>query len=132
MANRKTKKQMITEAVLEHLPNQSVDIEDTIFQWWMTGRQEGLRLTDIGDTAFRLAEIEFYTFPADKIPAGSWYHFIIELNRKIKCPYYLSVTTEAGKKGEPFIRIYDGKIATLLSIYGNLKDYLESVKVRKR
>lgn len=128
MSTRRTKKMLITEAVLEQLPKQSSDIEEIIFQWWMTGRQEGLRLSDMGDTAFRLAEIEFYTFPADKIPAGSWYHFMIDLNRKIKCPYYLSVTKEAGKKGEPFIRIYDGKIATLLSIYGNLKDYLDSVK----
>lgn len=127
---RPSKKQLITEAVLEQLPSQSFTVDEVLFQWWMTGRQDGLRLTNIGDSAFRLAEIEFYTFPADKIPAGSWYHFMIELNRKMKCPYYLGSTKVEGigQKADPFIRIYDGKIATLLSIYGNLKDYLESVK----
>ena len=133
MPERKSVKRLITEAVLEQLPDQQQDIDHIISEWWMTGRQEGLRLTAQGDAYFKLAEIEFFDCPMDKIPAGTWYSFILEINKKIKCPYYLHVYNKVdGKKGEPFIRIYDSKIAMMLTIYGNLQEYLESITARKR
>ncbi|MEI7817994.1 MAG: hypothetical protein WCI45_12480 [Desulfuromonadales bacterium] len=130
MPERKSTKRLITEAVLAQLPEQDSTIEEIIFQWWMTGRQDGLRLTQTGDTAFRLAEIEYFNCPADKLPPGSWYNFLVDLNRKMKCPYYLGSTKE--EKREPYIRIYDSKIAMMLTIYGNLQEYLESITARKR
>jgi len=130
MPERKSAKRLITEAVLAQLPEQDSPIEDIIFEWWMTGRQDGLRLTAMGDTAFRLAEIEYFNCPADKLPPGSWYNFLIELTRKMKCPYFLGSTKE--EKREPYIRIYDSKIAMMLTIYGSLQEYLESIQIKQR
>ena len=136
MSNRKSTKQIITEAVLAQLPDKSnseynIPIDQLIFQWWKTGRQDGLRLTNTGDLVFRLAEIEYFVYPMERITDGSWYTFMLELNKKIKCPYYLGVNSNDGKKNSPFIRVYDSKIAVLISLYGNVKTYMDSVKVRK-
>ena len=65
MNKRKTLKETITEVVLAQLPDsltveKTTPIDKLLFKWWMTSRQEGLRLSDYGDQAFRLAEIEFY------------------------------------------------------------------------
>ena len=35
------------------------------------------------------------------------------------------------KKNKPYIRLYDSKVAMMVSLYGNINEYLESVKVRK-
>lgn len=128
--DRRSVKQRITEAVAKELPSASeynLDIEELVSKWWMTGRQDGLRLTDIGDVTFQLAEIEHFTYSMDRIPEGSWYTFLLSLNRKIKCPYYLGVNKLEDKKNEPFIRLYDSKIAMLVSLYGTINDYLESI-----
>lgn len=129
-SEKKSVKQRITEAVAIELQGSSehgLDLAELQLKWWMTGRQEGLRLTDIGDVTFQLAEIENFTYNVARIPEGSWYTFLLELNRKIKCPYYLGVNKLADKKNEPFIRLYDSKIAMLVSLYGTLNDYLESI-----
>jgi hypothetical protein len=67
MSKRKTLKETITEVVLAQLPDtlnqeKTIPVDKLLFKWWMTGRQDGLRLTDIGDLAFRMAEIEFYQY----------------------------------------------------------------------
>lgn len=133
MTKRKSTKQLITEAVLAEIPKShriyhSLPIDDVIFKWWQTGRQEGLRLTDEGVTAFQLANIEFYDYEFSQ-DGQSYHNFILDLNKKIKCPYYLG----ANKKGSNklfYIRLYDSKIAMMLNLYGNLKEYLNSVKVK--
>ena len=131
MPERKSHKRFITEAVLAQLYNGDYKFDDVVFKWWMTGRGDGLRLTDLGDTTFRLAGIEFYDCPAGKIQPGSWYSFLIELNKKIKCPYYLNVNKFENKKAEPYIRLYDSKVAMMMTLYGDIESYLESIKVRK-
>ena len=52
---------------------------------------------------------------------------IEEIIKKIKCPYYLGVHKLRDKKGEPFIRVYDHKTAMMITLHGNLREYLESV-----
>jgi hypothetical protein len=131
MTNRKSIKQQITEAVLAEIPKHlSTDhellIEDVIFKWWSTGRQDGLRLTDRGVAAFTLAEIAYYDFPL--VQEGQSYHsFLLELTKKIRCPYYLN-TQKNVKPHKPYIRFYDSKIAMMMSLYGDLESYLASVK----
>lgn len=132
MAERKSTKRLITEAVVKQLPEPQPEIESIISAWWMTSRQEGLRLTALGDATFQLAGIEFFECPLQKIPQGQWYQFIVDLNQKIKCPYYLHAYNKTdGKKGEPFVRLYDSKIAMMLTLYGDLASYLESIPGRK-
>jgi hypothetical protein len=140
MTKRKTTKEQITEVVVGELPlSTKLDIGDNIdrllTRWWTTGRQEGLRLTEMGDVYFRLAEIEFYNYEltsdieknADDF---TYRNFLLSLNKKIKCPYFLGVNKVEGKN-VPYIRFYDSKIAMMVQLYGSLKEYLNSIKERK-
>lgn len=131
MINRKSIKEQITEAVIKEIPKQysiyhQLTLDEVLFKWWMTGRQAGLRLTDEGVIGFQLADIAFYDYDF-KQENQSWHSFLIEVNKKIKCPYYLGVK-KVDKKGQPYIRFYDSKIAMMLSLYGTLEDYLASIK----
>ena len=135
MSNRKSIKEIVTKAVQAQLPEILCEERDTpvdklLFKWWMTGRQEGLRLTDYGDQSFRFAEIEFYQYELKAQPEKQYHAYILELNKKIKCPYYMGVHKD-GKKSFPYIRFYDSKIAMMVSLYGNVNDYLDSIKVLK-
>jgi hypothetical protein len=74
-----------------------------------------------------LAQIEFYDIEF-KHQGSSWYSFLIEVNNKINCPYYLG----SGKKlktgnKNAYIRLYDSKIAMLINLYGSLEEYKEEV-----
>lgn len=135
MTVHRSVKHKITEAVLAEIPKshrvyQDLTIEDIAFRWWFTGRQEGLRLTDEGVTAFQLADIEFYDYEF-KAEGKSHHTFMLELNKKIKCPYYLGVNKKDKTKPKFYIRLYDSKIAMVLGLYGTLDEYLESIKVKK-
>jgi len=124
-------KYLITEAVLKQSSDNSWTIDESMSKWWMTMRNEsGMRLTEMGDLAFRHAQIEFYNYDFDiKIDSG-WHNFILDLNKKIKCPYYIGVNKTKEDK-QPFIRFYDSKIAMMVGLYGDLNSYLKSIKVRQ-
>lgn len=132
MSNRKSIKQQITEAVLSEIPRQYTDdhtlpIDDVIFKWWQTGRSDGMRLSVDGMLSFQLAEIEYYQ--CEFIQEGqSWHSFLVDLNKKIKCPYYLGFDKQTKKS---YIRFYDSKIAMLVALYGSLQEYLMSIKIRE-
>ena len=120
-------KTRITTAVLAATPtslNREVNstVDQVITKWWQTGRQDGLRLTEFGDIAFQIAKIECFDAPIKKIDSGDWYIFLMELSRKIACPYYIDKWT---------VRLYDSKIAMLIALYGSLEQYLSVIKIRK-
>jgi len=133
----KTKKE-ITQAILDVLPEgivpRGMPIGDAIFKMWLTGRGgQGLRLSDEGLQLFTLANLEFYDFELGlnlktmhrrRIIAPE--AFVQEIIKKIQCPYYLGVHKIRGKKGDPFIRVYDHKTAMMITMYGNLREYLDS------
>lgn len=135
MNKRKTTKEILTEAILEELPSEYHTeligpVDRLLFDWWFTGRQDGLRLTDAGDLAFRLAQIEFYQVELGSLKqSGSWYSFLLDLSKKIKCPYYLGFN-KVEAKNKPYIRLYDSKIAMMINLYGSLEEYLSSAKFR--
>jgi alanine racemase len=56
-------------------------------------------------------------------------NYLLELNKKIKCPYYMGVN-KLEKRSFPYIRFYDSKIAMMISLYGNVNEYLDSIKVK--
>ena len=135
MTNRKTLKETITSAVVLQLPNtysdfNGIPVDKLLFKWWFTGRSDVLRLTEFGDSMFRLAEIEFYTFDFHRRTDMSDHAYMLELTKKIKCPYYLGVNKSEDKKKIPYIKLYDSKIAMLISLYGTLVEYLDSIKVK--
>jgi hypothetical protein len=128
-------KNQITELVLKQIPPRyNYDLDgrytagDVLGKWWYTGRGKGLRLTEEGARAFSLAEIEYYEYHIGlsefifKGPKTYYFKFLIDLNNKIACPYFLVLNTI------PTIRLYDSRIAVMVSLYGNLKEYLENTK----
>ena len=133
MTNKQSLKETITIAVLAQLPDVArITVKDALLTWWMNIRKEGgLRLSAVGDLAFRQAEIEYYEYPFNLVLDGSIHGFMLELNNIIKCPYFLGVNKDTDKKNKPYIRLDDSKVAMMVSLYGNINEYLESVKVRK-
>lgn len=129
MSDRKKLKYTITKAVMDQLPKNDISFESRISDWWFTKSGDSLRLTPQGDFKFREAQIEFFDLPV-KVKHTNWYKFLTECNKKIKCPYYFSVNKDADSK-EPFIRLYDSKIAMMLALYGDIESYLESVRIRQ-
>jgi hypothetical protein len=87
MTNRKSIKQIITEAVLAELPdNKSIDstADNLMMRIWISGRQDGLRLTEYGDFIFRMAEIEYYQSDFKLRQGTSEHAYVMEINKKIK------------------------------------------------
>lgn len=124
-------KYIITEAVLKQSADNTWSIDEAMSKWWMTMRNEsGMRLTEMGDLAFRHAQIEFYNYDFDIKMDSGWHAFILDLNKKIKCPYYIGVNKTKEHK-QPFIRFYDSKIAMMVGLYGDLNSYLKSIKVKQ-
>lgn len=132
---RKTKRE-ITELVFSELkalpenPWKEFEVDALIFKWWQTGRAgSGLRLTDNGLEAFTAIGLEYYDFPLDvkMLASIEGKNFFKTLTKKLDCPYYLGVYKNSVKKG-PYLRIYNHKIAMLVSLYGTIDDYLNSIK----
>jgi hypothetical protein len=104
-----------------------------IFEWFVTGRAgSGLRLTDSGKLAFERAKIAHYDFDftPDKgiANSSSWGKFTLVLDKKVRCPYYIGVKLIDNSKKQPYIRLYDNKIAMMMTLYGDLQSYIDSVK----
>lgn len=126
--NRRHLKETITKAVLAQLPS-SEFTPQVIKDWWLTKSGDSLRLSQLGDMAFRHAEIEFFDLPIE-ITQNNWHKFIVDCGKKIKCPYYIGVNNNDSKKKNTFIRLYDSKIAVVMTLYGDIHSYLDSIKVK--
>jgi hypothetical protein len=117
-------------------PWRNQEEEKLLFAWFLTGRQgEGLRLTDVGKMAFELAKIEHFDIDFkfkrnnnNLASSPSYMTFVLELNKKIKHPFYIGAKIDDYKKKQPYIRLYDGKSAMMLTLYGDIFDYLGSIK----
>lgn len=134
MTERATNKKYITEAVLAELPDKhklDSSADQLMVRIWASGRQEGLRLTEYGDFIFRMADIEYYQSDFKLRDGISDHAYLLEINKKIKCPYYLGVNKIEGKKKQPYIRLYDSKIAMMIELYGDIITYLDSIKVKR-
>lgn len=125
-----TYKEQVTQTVLEQIDGSYWTFNEAMKKWWQNPRRDGsLRLTPMGDHEFQQAKIEFSDHVIAKM-GKNYYGFVIELSKKIKCPYYIDVSkSEEGII--PFLRLYDSRIAMMLSLYGDLDSYLSSIKVKK-
>jgi hypothetical protein len=125
-------KELITQSVIKELNDNSIwNYQDAMKKWWMVTRPDGgYRLTDQGDLAFRYAKIEFYNYDFKLDSNMGWNIYLLEMNNKLKCPYYIGVNKVEDSK-KPFIRLYDSKIAMLVGLYGNINTYLKSIKVER-
>ena len=127
--HHRSRKYQITIAVRNQLPSDDTPVETIINTWWLTKSSESLRLSAHGDQAFRHAEIEFFDVPIS-ITHEKWNSFIVDCGKKLKCPFFIGMKRDKGPNG-PFIRLYDSKIAMMLTLYGDIHGYLESIKIKK-
>lgn len=121
-------KEKITKLVLAQLQHldvyKNISHEKIAKSWWLSGINNGnLRLTDIGKKAFEHADITHYEFSYDFKQISNWYQFFVKAAQKFRCPFYIGI-----KRDKPFVRVYDNKIAMMITLYGNIEDYLESIK----
>lgn len=117
-------KKIICSAILKIIYPEHTDDDLTraTKTWWVNIRNTGgLGLTDTGYEAFLKAEIENYTFLLEKTPSLILY--ALELNKKIPCPYYLRYI-----KRERYITVYDTRVAVMIQLHGNVKDYLNTLE----
>lgn len=138
MTYPKTKTEIIQLVLRETIdspdfPWKDVSVDKLIFDWFVTGRAgSGLRLTDAGAQAFLLSKIEHYDFNFDppKNVRGeiNWGKYTLILDKKVNCPYYVGIKVVDNGKKQPYIRLYDHKIAMMMTLYGDFQSYLDSVK----
>lgn len=126
-------KELITKAVLENLPQrhpwQQFSFDKILLTWWSSLREsQSLRLTEQGVMAFELADIAYYDYPLDKETVNTYKKslYTVSLGKKIKCPFYIGYKN--GRPKTAYIRLYDSKIAMMVSLYGNFHDYFEALK----
>lgn len=129
-------KRNITKIVFNNLPEnnpwQELTTEKLLFIWWSTGRAStSLRLTEDGRVAFELAEIAYYEYPLvnneDHLEKIKFSSFVIELGKKIKCPFYVGSKNRSYKNA--YIRLYDSKIAVMVSLYGSFHEYFDNLNI---
>ena len=128
-------KRRITKAIIEEIPESYIDVEMAMKAFWLDIRNEGgLRLSDVGDKAFKLADIECFEFPfrlkriTDKDAIYSYQNLMLDLSLKLPCPYYIG----RHKPSEPYIKIYDSKIAMMINLYGDIYEYLRNSKTKRK
>lgn len=118
-------------------PWKDVAPDKLVFDWFVTGRAgNGLRLTDAGSVALQKAKISHYDFdftiPKTQVNSiksqSGLAKFTLQLDRKINCPYYVGTKLVDNGKKQPYIRVYDHKIAMMMTLYGDFQSYLDSVK----
>jgi hypothetical protein len=125
---KKTYKEQITQTVLDQLNDDLITFEHAMKSWWQNPmRDRAMRLTQIGDLQFRHAGLEYHDHEFKAPKDKSYYQFVMELSKKIKCPYYVDVNPNDKK---PYIRLYDDRISMMLNLYGDLDTYLKSVRTR--
>jgi hypothetical protein len=133
--NKHNIKCIVTEAVLKELPEGKViPIQSAMSSWWVNFRSDGgMRLTDVGLKAFNNAKIQSYTYDLDIdriVDSGlSFSKLLLQCDGKINCPYYIGRLKD---NKQPYIRLFDDKIAMLVSLYGDFYDYLQSVKKKTK
>lgn len=124
-------KSKITDVVLKQLPSDYVVTkEEAMKKWWYFWRAgSGLRLTELGDTALTLANIESVNcdFKNPTNNREGLNAMMLKLNKKMPCPYYIfRETSSNGVK----IRLYDSKVAMMVTLYDDVFKYIDLLKIK--
>jgi hypothetical protein len=121
-------KKVITKKILFLIDenHSESDLERALFRWWKNPRVSGgLRLTDEGYTQFTQLGLEQWTFPITNKSAKSFNTILLSLDNKIRCPYFLKLSSK-----ECHISLFDSRIASMIVLHSTLEDYLESTEKR--
>ena len=117
-------KRRLTQELLALLPDERrITVDQALPLWWFNLRRNGgMRLTATGYTAFvRELELEHYEYAIDN-PMLFNQQTILDLDRKMQMPYYISATKGVPKK----IVFFGSREAVMVNLYGNLKQFLDN------
>ena len=119
-------KRKLTEELVKQLdPDLGITVKRARHTWWFNIRKNGgMRLTGPGYTVFveqlDLARYEF----AIPDPHQFNQHVILDLDRKIQMPYYISATKGIPKK----IVFFGSREAVMVNLYGDLQQFLDNYR----
>jgi hypothetical protein len=117
-------KRKLTQELLALLPEEKVlTLDQALPIWWFNLRKNGgMRLTGPGHQAFvKDLELEHYEYAIDN-PLLFNQQTILDLDRKLQMPYYISATKGIPKK----IVFFGSQEAVMVNLYGNLKKFLDN------
>jgi hypothetical protein len=116
----------LTQKLVSELPKEDcITVAEARVQWWFNFRNKGgMRLTSVGYQAFCEAlDIVSYEYNIND-PTEFNQHMILDLDRKIQTPYYISATKGIPKK----VIFFGSKEAVMIQLYGDLKQYLDNYR----
>ena len=104
------------------------DLHQAMVTWWQNIRTTGgFGLTYAGSQAFEKAEIEFQEFDNGMSSHMGNTGLSIGLDRKMTTPYYFYSTDRRQK-----IKIYDPRIAMLVTLHESVGSYLHTLEQRNK
>ena len=108
-----------TQKLLEQVPESArLEFDYAMQSWWYDIRPEsGLRLTVAGFKAFKELGIVHYEFSVPA-PVLAKPKQLITLNKKMTCPYYLTIGKDAK------IILFGSKEATVYSLFGDINKFV--------
>jgi hypothetical protein len=121
-------RRMIVEKVITIIkPEHTVfDIDNAMVTWWQNIRSTGgFGLTYAGSKAFESAQIEYQEFDDGESSYMGNVGMATGLDRKMTTPYYFYNDQRRQK-----IKIYDGRIAMLVSLHESVSAYLKTIDDR--
>jgi hypothetical protein len=119
-------KRKLTEELIKQLdPDSGITVKRAMHTWWFNIRKTGgMRLTGPGYTVFTQdLDLTCYEF-AISDPQQFNQHVILDLDRKMQMPYYISATKGIPKK----IVFFGSREAVIINLYGNLQQFLDNYK----
>jgi hypothetical protein len=123
-----TDREKIVHSILSLVSeSESVTFDLAMKTWWQNIRTTGgLGLTYDGDRIFKSVGLDYWNFeigPASSITVLST---AIKLDKQVPCPYYFY-----SEKKKRMIRVYDSRVATLVTLYGDFTSYLNTLLEKK-
>jgi hypothetical protein len=102
-------------------------IDSAMKSWWQNIRSSGgLGLSERGDEQFRLANLEYYDYDYTITNYASSVRLAVQLDIKMITPYYLHYKNSK----HSYVRIYDGRVAVMIALYGNINNYIDTLLTR--
>ena len=117
-------KQQLTEELVKQLdPDLGITVKRAMHTWWFNIRKNGgMRLTGPGYTVFtENLDLARYEWPIQD-PLAFNQHVILDLDRKMQMPYYISATKGIPKK----IVFFGSQEAVMVNLYGDLHKFLDN------
>jgi hypothetical protein len=117
-------KQQLTEELVKQLDSDSdITVKQAMHTWWFNIRKNGgMRLTGPGYSVFvEQLDLARYEWPIQD-PLSFNQHVILDLDRKMQMPYYISATKGIPKK----IVFFGSREAVMVNLYGDLQKFLDN------